>query len=126
MHENQIATAVVDSAYHIHKELGPGLLESVYEAALTFELEKRGYEVWRQFPIPIVYCGIQFEEGYRADLMVQNLVIVEIKSVDILAPVHYKQLLTYLKLSGRRLGIMINFNEAVIKSGIRRIVNKLT
>ncbi len=124
--ENAIATQIVDSAYRIHRELGPGLLESVYEIVLAAELKKRGFEVLRQHPVPITYEGLQFEMGFRADLIVQALVIVEIKSVEELNPVHAKQLLTYLRLTNKKLGLLINFNTKLIKDGIKRIVNGLT
>ncbi len=125
MTENQIATQIVDAAFRIHVALGPGLLESAYEALLTHELQKRGLRVTRQEPIPIVYEGVHLEVGYRADLIVEDKVIVEIKSVERLARVHVKQLLTYLKLADKRLGLVINFGEELIKNGIRRVVNGL-
>ena len=125
MTENAIAHDVVDAAYRLHTELGPGLLESVYEVVLASELRKRGYQVLREHPIPIVYDGLQFEVGFRADLVIENKVIVEIKSVADLSPVHKKQLLTYLRLSNMKLGLLINFNETLIKDGISRVVNGL-
>ena len=125
MTENSIAHDVVDVAYRLHTELGPGLLESVYEVVLASELKKRGYQVQREHPIPIVYDGLQFEVGFRADLVVENKVIVEVKSVADLSPVHKKQLLTYLRLSNMKLGLLINFNETLIKNGISRVVNGL-
>ena len=112
-----------DAAYRVHTSLGPGLLESAYEAVLAFELENRGLRVVRQQAIPIVYHGTRIEVGFRADLMVADLVIIEIKSVVAVAPVHKKQLLTHLRLSGRRLGLPINFNVALVKEGITRIAN---
>jgi GxxExxY protein len=115
----------VDAAYRIHTELGPGLLESVYEAVLAYELEKRGLQATRQQLIPIVYRGTRIEAGFRADLVVDDTVIVEIKSVDSVAPLHKKQLLTHLRLSNKRLGLLINFNVALIKDGITRIANGL-
>ncbi len=124
-HENEIARQIVDSAFKIHTGLGPGLLESVYETVLAYELEKRGLRVRRQVPIPLVYEDVRMEEGFRADLIVEERVIVEIKSVDALAPVHFKQLLTYLKVANHRLGLLINFNEALIKNGLHRVVNNL-
>lgn len=123
--ENEIAREVVDAAFHIHKALGPGLLESVYEAVLARELEKRGLSVVRQQPVPIVFGGLRFDEGFRADLIVKEKVIIELKSVEQIAPVHKKQLLTYLRLADKRLGLLINFGSAVIKEGISRIVNGL-
>ena len=126
MAENEIAKHVVDAAYRVHKCLGPGLLESVYEAVLAYELESRGLRVVRQQALPVVYGGARIEIGYRADLIVEELVMVEIKSVETVAPVHHKQLLTYLRLSGKRLGLLINFNHVLIKDGITRIANGLT
>ena len=120
-----MAKQVVDAAYQIHSVLGPGLLESVYEAVLAGELQKRGLTVAQQQVIPVVYQGTRFEMGFRADLVVQNSVIVEIKSIAEIAPLHKKQLLTYLRLADKRLGLLINFNVALIKDGITRIVNDL-
>jgi GxxExxY protein len=116
---------IVDAAYHIHVKLGPGLLESVYESVLAYELKKRGLNVVRQQPIPVVYDELHFDEGFRADLIVNDLVIIELKSVEKIHPVHKKQLLTYLRLADRRLGLLINFGEALIKDGISRIANNL-
>ncbi len=126
MHENEVARLIVDAAYKIHTTLGPGLLESVYETVLAYELEKRGLEIRRQVPLPVVYEKISFDEGFRADLIVQGKVLVELKSVEKVAPVHKKQLLTYLRLANKRLGLLINFGEALIKDGITRIVNRLS
>jgi GxxExxY protein len=109
----------------IHRSLGPGLLESVYEAVLSYELERRGLRIVRQQEIPVVYDNVRIEIGYRADLIVEDKVIVEIKSVEALAPVHSRQLLTYLRLADKRLGLLINFNVALIKDGINRVVNGL-
>ena len=125
MTKNEIAKQVVDVAYKVHTTLGPGLLESVYEAVLAYELDKRGLGVARQWPIPVVYESLQLEVGFRADLIVEEKVIAEIKSVEHIAAVHKKQLLTYLRLADKRLGLLINFNEALIKNGITRIVNRL-
>lgn len=125
MIENEIATIVVDSAFKIHNALGPGLFESVYEAVLNFELQKRGLRVAQQVGLPVHYEGVRLELGFRVDLIVENKVIVEIKSVETLAPVHQKQLLTYVRLMDLRLGLLINFNVALIKDGIRRVVNSL-
>jgi len=125
MHENPISKEIVDSAYKIHTTLGPGLLESVYEVVLAHELQRRGLRVERQLPIPIEYEGIRFEEGYRLDLLVEDKVIVEIKSIEKIAPIHKKQLLTYLRLLNKRLGLLINFNEELIRNGISRTVNGL-
>jgi GxxExxY protein len=123
MKENDVAKQIVDAAFRVHTGLGPGLLESVYEAVLALELENRGLRVVRQQPVPIVYQGMRIEMGYRADLIVEGCVIVEIKSVDAVAPVHKKQLLTHLRLADKRLGLLINFNVALIKEGITRIAN---
>lgn len=125
MTENEIARTIVDKCYHIHVELGPGLLESVYEEVLCYELEQEGLEFKRQINLPVFYKGIEMEAGFRADLIVENKVIVELKSVKKLEPVHPKQVLTYLKITELKLGLLINFNEAFIKNGITRIVNKL-
>jgi GxxExxY protein len=125
MTENAIATEIVDAAFRIHTTLGPGLLESVYHAVLAYELAQRGIRTVSQQPIPVVYGTIRIDIGFRADLIVEDKVIVEIKSVEILAPVHRKQLLTYLRLADKRLGLLINFNAALIKDGIARIVNGL-
>ena len=125
MTENEVAKVIVDCAYRVHTTLGSGLLESVYEAALAHELGKRGFQVERQKPLPVVYENIRLEEGFRADLVVSDLVIVELKSVEEVAPVHKKQLLTYLRLADKRLGLLINFGVAKIKDGISRIVNGL-
>ena len=125
MTENAIAKAIVDSAFRIHNALGPGLLESVYDTLLAYEMTRRGLRVMRQQPIPVVYDGVGIDTGFRADLIVEDKVIVEIKSVELLAPVHKKQLLTYLRLAGKRLGLLINFNVALIKNGIVRVANGL-
>ncbi len=123
MTENEAAKEVVDAAIAIHSALGPGLLESVYEVVLAHELRKRGVTVERQKPIGIRYDGLVFDEGFRADLVVGGVVIVELKSVDALAAVHAKQLLTQLRLSGLKLGLLINFGEAHLKNGIKRLIN---
>lgn len=125
MTENEISRQIVDAAFQIHTRLGPGLLESVYEVLMAHELRKRGLQVERQVPVRIVYDGITFDEGFRADLIVEDLVIVELKSVEKTAPVHGKQVLTYLRLTGKRLGLLVNFGEAIIKHGIERVVNGL-
>ncbi len=125
MPENEIAKEIVNAAYHIHVALGPGLLESVSEATLAHELQKHGLSVICQQPIPVVYESVHLEMGFRADLIVSGKVIVEIKSVEALAPVHRKQLLTYLRLADKRLGLLINFNSELIKDGIARVVNGL-
>jgi GxxExxY protein len=125
MDENQIARQIVDAALRVHTALGPGLLESVYQAALAYELEKRGLRVLRQQAIPVVYEAIRIDAGFYADLVVEDKVIVELKSVETIAPVHKMQLLTHLKLADKRLGLLINFNVVLIKAGITRIVNGL-
>lgn len=125
MHENEISKLIVDAAYRIHKTLGPGLLESVYEEILYHELNKSGLKVERQRGIPVIWDDLKMDIGFRADLIVDNKVIIEIKSVEAIAQVHPKQLLTYLKITGLKLGLLINFNEALIKDGITRIANKL-
>lgn len=124
--ENEVAKQIVDAAFHVHTSLGPGLLESVYEAVLGYELEQRGLRTARQMAVPIQYQDTRIELGFRADLMVEDQVIVEIKSVEVIAAVHKKQLLTYLRLADKRLGLLINFNVALIKDGITRIANGLT
>ena len=123
MKTNDITQAILDASFHVHTKLGPGLLESVYEAVLAYELKKRGLRVERQKPIAIHYDELTFEEGFRADLLVEDKVIVELKSVEVLAAVHPKQVLTYLRLSGKRLGLLLNFGEARFKDGIERIIN---
>ena len=125
MNENQIATIIVDAAYKIHSTLGPGLLESVYQATLVYELQKRGLSVDQQVGLPVYYEGLKLEVGYRVDLIVSDKVIIEIKSVEALAPVHKRQLLTYLRLANLRLGLLINFNVERIKQGLHRVVNGL-
>ncbi|MBD2503755.1 GxxExxY protein [Anabaena azotica] len=125
MTENEIAKEIVDAAYKIHTTLGPGLFESVYEAVLAYELERRGLQVARQQAIPVVYEAVHLEEGFRADLIVENKVIVELKSVETVHPVHKKQLLTYLRLANKRLGLLINFGSLLIKDGISRVANNL-
>ena len=123
MTENEVAKQIVDAAFRVHTSLGPGLLESAYEAVLALELQSRGLRVVRQPVVPIVYHGTRIEMGFRADLIVEDLVIVEIKSVEAVAPVHKKRLLTHLRLADKRLGLLINFNVALIKDGITRIAN---
>ena len=123
MSENDAAKHVLDAAFVVHNALGPGLLESVYEVVLAHELRNRGVKVERQKPIGIRYDGMVFDEGFRADLVVEGLVIAELKSIDVLAPVHGKQLLTQLRLSGLKLGLLINFGEAHLKNGIERVIN---
>ncbi len=125
MTENEIGSQIVDAAIAIHRELGPGLLESVYEAVLAHELSARGLLVERQLPVSICWKGIEFTEGFRADLLVNKKVIVEIKSIERLTPSHKKQIQTYLRLTGCRLGYLLNFGEALMKTGIVRCVNGL-
>lgn len=125
MTENEISFDIRGAAFKVHTNLGPGLLESVYELALAHELKPMGHDVKSQVGLPFVYDDIKLETGYRIDLLVDDLVVVEIKSVDALADVHHKQLLTYLKLSGKKLGLLINFNVALLKEAIVRIVNNL-
>lgn len=125
MNENQIAREVVDACYKIHTTLGPGLLESAYEIVLVHELKKRGLSVACQACLPIVYDGIELEAGFRTDVIVNDKLIVELKSVEKIAPVHQKQLLTYLRLSNKKLGLLVNFGSNLIKDGIVRVVNDL-
>lgn len=125
MTENDISKWVFDSALKVHKSLGPGLLESAYEECLFYELKKSGLKVEKQKPLPLVYEEVKLEIGYRIDLMVESKVIVEVKSVEMLNDVHLAQVLTYLKLSNCKLGMMINFNTALVKNGIKRVVNNL-
>ena len=120
--ENEISAIVLDSAISVHKSLGPGLLESAYEECLSFELGSRGLALKRQYPIPLVYKDLKMECSYRSDILVENKVIVEIKSVDSLEGIHTAQVLTYLKLSGLKLGLLINFNKVLLKDGFHRIV----
>ena len=122
MTENEISKIIVDVSYKIHTKLGPGLLESVYEAILYHELVKRGLSVERQKPIPVIWDDIFLDIGFRTDLIVENKVIIEIKSVEQISRVHPKQLLTYLRITKIKLGLLINFNEALIKDGITRVV----
>ena len=125
MTENEIATQIVDAAYKVHTTFGPGLLESVYEAVMSEELSRRGLRVVRQQAIPLDYENVHLDIGFRADMIVEGKVIVEIKAVENIAPVHRKQLLTYLRLAGKRLGLLINFDTELIKDGISRVVNRL-
>ncbi|NJO90501.1 MAG: GxxExxY protein [Chloroflexia bacterium] len=125
MTENELATKIVNTAYNIHIRLGPGLLESVYEEIMYYELVKQGLNVERQKAIPVVWDELKMSLGFRADLIVENKVIIELKSVENIAQVHPKQLLTYLKITNLKLGLLINFNEKLIKDGITRIVNNL-
>jgi len=125
MSENEISGILVDIFINVHKKLGPGLLESVYESAICYELDKKGLSFTQQQVIPVIYDEITLDRGFRADLIVENKVIVEIKSVEILNPVTYKIVLTYLRLSGIRLGLIANFSVPLMKDGITRLVNNL-
>ena len=125
MTENEISRIIVGCALKVHKALGPGLLESAYEECLYYELQKAGLNVQKQKPLPLVYEDVRLEIGYRVDLLVEEKVIIEIKAVEALNDVHLAQILTYLKLSDCKLGLLINFNVSLIKNGIRRVVNKL-
>lgn len=125
MHENIIATEVIDVCFHIHKEFGPGLFESVYEEILFYELRKKGFSIKRQTAIPVIWKELKMQMGFRADLIINNKVIIEIKSIEQIAPVHKKQVLTYLRLTNLKLGLLINFNEALMKNGLTRVVNNL-
>jgi len=124
MTENELSKIIVDCCFKIHTKLGPGLLESVYEEILTYELNKSGLRIKRQQGLPVVYDELKMDLGFRADIIVEDKVI-ELKSIEAIAPVHLKQLLTYLKITGIKLGLLINFNEALIKDGIKRVVNNL-
>jgi GxxExxY protein len=123
MHFNDISGAVVDSAMKVHSALGPGLLESVYLVCLEHELNERGFRTAVQVPLPVIYDGVRLDLGFRLDILVEHLVVVEIKAVDAISPVHQAQLLTYLKLSHKHLGLLINFNVVHLRDGIRRMVN---
>ena len=125
MTENEIGKVVVDAAVQVHRELGPGLLETVYEVILTHELRQRGLEIERQVPVAIEHRGITFDEGFRADIVVEGKVILELKSVEHVNSAHKKQVLTYLRLTDMKLGYLLNFGEALMKDGITRIVNQL-
>ncbi|HEC02849.1 MAG TPA: GxxExxY protein [Phycisphaerales bacterium] len=125
MTENELGTIIVESAITVHRELGPGLLEAVYEVALMHELQARGLRVERQVPIPIRYKGIGFEEGFRADILVDGRIILELKSVERTTAAHKKQIQTYVRLAGCRLGYLLNFGQALLKDGITRAVNGL-
>ena len=125
MNENEIGDIVLSGAMKVHSALGPGLLESAYETCLVHEIVKRGLDVKRQAPQPVIYDGLKLDAGYKLDLLVNNCVIVELKAVEKLLPIHVAQLLSYLKLSGCSLGYLLNFNVVHMKDGIKRIVNKL-
>jgi len=123
--ENNVTAAIVDAAVQVRQELGPGLLESVYEEVLAYELVQRGINVARQVPVPVIYRGLRFEIGFRADLLVENLVVVELKSVVEISAAHRKQIQTYVRLMNQRVGLLLNFGAALMKDGIVRAVNKL-
>jgi GxxExxY protein len=123
--ENELSRFILDAAFTVHSALGAGLLESAYEACLAYELRLAGLTVLTQVPLPLIYKEVKLEVGYRLDLLVEDLVVVEIKSVDALAAIHQAQVLSYLKLSGKKLGMLINFNVVHLKGGIRRVVNGL-
>ena len=125
MTENEIATKIIGVCITLHKTLGPGLLESVYENTLAYDLKEIGFDVKQQAAIPLIYKEVRIEAGFRIDLLVNDKVIIELKSVEKLQPVHYAQTLTYLKLSGKKLGLLINFNVKLLKNGVHRIVNNL-
>lgn len=125
MKENELSRIIVNLCFEIHTKLGPGLLESVYEAILVYELTEMGLKVERQKSLPVIWNDITISIGFRADIIVENLVLIEIKSVAEIAQVHLKQVLTYLKITGLKLGLLVNFNEPLIKNGIKRIANNL-
>jgi GxxExxY protein len=125
MTENQISGIIIDCAMKVHTALGPGLLESAYEACLAHEVRKKGLQVQSQVPLPVVYDGVKLDVGYRLDLLVERLVIVELKTVDAFVPIHTAQLLSYLKLSGKRLGLLLNVHVPHLRDGIKRVVNNL-
>ena len=125
MSENEISSKIIGAAIEVHKQLGPGLLESTYETCLAYELKQMGLVVKQQQALPVVYKEVKLDAGYRIDLLIENKVIVEIKSVDALADIHTAQLLTYLKLKDLKLGLLINFNSVRVVDGLKRIVNNL-
>jgi GxxExxY protein len=124
-YENGLSKIILDAAFRVHTALGPGLLESAYEACLAYELRNEGLEVLTQVPLPLVYREVRLDIGYRLDLVVEDLVVVEIKSIDSLVAIHQAQVISYLKLSGKKLGIIVNFNCLHLRDGIRRVVNGL-
>ena len=125
MTHNEISAIIVDIAIGIHRRLGPGLLESVYREVMLFELLKRGLRAEKEVPIPVIWESVKLDIGFRADLIVEGLVIVELKSIEVVAPVHKKILLTYLRLADKRLGLLLNFGVELMKNGIYRVVNGL-
>ena len=125
MTENEISHAIIGAAIEVHRVLGPGLLESVYESALAFELRKSGFDVRQQMELPVIYKGVELPGRFRIDLLVNELVVVEIKAIEKLAPIHEAQVLTYLKLTNKKLGLVFNFNSTAVASTVRRVVNNL-
>lgn len=125
MTENELAKVVVDTAFHVHSNLGPGLLESVYQKVMAHELRKRGVQVEEEVPLPVIWDDVKLEVGFRVDLFINRTLIVELKSIQAVAPVHKKTLLTYLRLADCRLGLLLNFGEELMKTGISRVVNGL-
>ena len=125
MDENELSHVIIGAAIEVHRVLGPGLLESVYEAALTYELRQRGLIVHQQKELPVLYKGLELPGGFRMDLLVNDRVVIEIKSVEKLMPIHKAQVLTYLKLSGKKLGLVLNFNSTAVGASVRRVVNDL-
>jgi GxxExxY protein len=125
MDENELSKIILDAAFRVHSALGPGLLESAYEACLAYELRNEGLEVLTQVPLPLVYREVRLDIGYRLDMVVEDLVIVEIKAIDSLTAIHQAQVISYLKLSGKKLGILINFNNLHLRDGIKRVVHGL-
>ena len=123
MHENDISSIILGCAIEVHKQLGPGLLESAYEACLVYELKNKGLKVAQQQALPVVYKDIKLEAGYRIDILVEETVIIEIKSTDALADIHFAQVLTYLNLKELKLGLLINFNTVLLKDGVKRVMN---
>lgn len=123
MTENEITKSIIGCAMEVHKHLGPGLLESTYEICLAYELEQKGLKFVQQQSLPVVYKNVKLNAGYRIDLIVENKVIVELKSVETLAPIHTAQVLTYLKLKDLKLGLLINFNSVLLKDGVKRVIN---
>lgn len=123
MYENDLATKIIGAAIEVHRQLGPGLLESTYETCLAYELKQNGLNLQQQVALPVVYKEVKLNAGYRIDLLVENKIIIEIKSVEVLADIHTAQLLTYLKLKNLKLGLLINFNEVLLKNGLKRVLN---
>ncbi|MBN2175293.1 MAG: GxxExxY protein [Bacteroidales bacterium] len=124
MKENELTEKIIGCAIQVHKELGPGILESAYIECLKYELEQNGLKVHKEKPLPLIYREVKLEAGYRVDLLVENTIIVEVKSVETLNDVHTAQVLTYLKLNNNRIGLLINFNVSILKNGIKRLINK--